>query len=205
MGPPRTIILRDTTADRASLSQPTKSIRVIIFKDRREKKDFVGKVYNNIGEKVKDLQLHDGQSLERRLSFIIADSFTRNGYKVIVGLDNMNAKVDYEVTGVIWDFELTEKTTSPRPNGSLLPEPEIKNSMPNYASINNQRSYGHDSNGFASIEVTIREPESKRSQTKEIWFKKEVSQTTAQEMATMLIAHIVTESNNYVSGFSRKD
>lgn len=205
MGPPRTIILRDTTAEINHSSQPTKTIRVMIFKDSREKKEFIGKVYNNIGEKVKDLQLYDGRSLESSLSFIIADSFVRNGYKVIYGLDNMEAKVDYEVSGVIWDFEIVEKTTTPRLNDSLLPELNIKNSMPNYAQINNQRSYGHDSNGSASIEVTIGEPGTKSSQTKEIWFKKEVPQATAQEMATILVAHIVTESNKYVRGFSRND
>ena len=71
--------------------------------------------------------------------------------------------------------------------------------MPNYAKINNQTAYSKDSIGSASIEVTIRESETKRSRSKEIWFKKEVPQTTAQEMATILVAHIVTESNNYVS------
>lgn len=202
MGPPRTIILRDTTANITSISQPTKTIRVIIFKDMREKKDFVGKVYNNIGEKVKDLQLHDGQSLDRSLSFILADSFSRNGYKVIVGLDNVDTKVDYEVSGVIWDFELTEKTAKPRPNNSILPEPNIKNSMPNYAHLNNQTVYGKDSIGSASIGLTIHEPETKRLQTKEIWFNKEVPQSTAQEMATILLAHIITESNKYVKGFN---
>ena len=104
---------RDTTADINHPSQPTITIRVILFKDSREKKEFIGKVYNNIGEKVNNLQLHDGRSLENSLSFIIADSFVRNGYKVIVGYDNMDAKVDYEVSGVIRDFELTEKTTGP--------------------------------------------------------------------------------------------
>jgi len=188
--PKMPIVLRDTTTSSIQLSQPHKTIRVLIFNDKREQKDIVGNTYTNLGDKVTVMVLHDAQYLERSLTFIISDLLTRNGYNVVMGLDNKDAKVDYEISGVIWDFALTQKTTKPKPNK-------------NDARTASRTDWYQDSTGSASIEITIREPETKRSNTKEIWFKKEMPETTAQEMATILVAHIVTETNNIITSFNR--
>jgi len=187
--PKMPIVLRDTTTSSIQLNQPQKTIRVLVFNDKRENKEIVGNVYSNLGEKVTVMVLHDVQSLERSLTFIISDSLTRNGYNVVIGLDNKDTKVDYEISGVIWDFALTQKTTKQKPN-------KIDGRTAS-------SDWYQDSTGSASIEIAIREPETKRSNTKEIWFKKEMSETYAQEMATMLVAHIVTETNNFITSYRR--
>jgi hypothetical protein len=179
---------------------PTKTIRVHILKDDRDKKEFIGTVFDDSGEEVKHFMLNDGRDLERTLSFIIADSLSRNGYRVIMDSDAADTEVVYEVSGSIMDFELTEKPAGPRPNDSIVPELKPQNSP---APQIGQSNLNIISNGFATIVLTISEPAANnRSSRDEIWFRKENVETTAQEMATMLVAHIVTESNSFIRGFN---
>jgi hypothetical protein len=114
--------------------------------------------------------------------------------------DSAGTEVDYEVSGSIMDFELTEKPDRPRPNDSIVPELKLKNSP---APQIGQSNLSIIANGLASIVLTVSEPAANnRSSTADISFIKQNVETTAQEMASMLVAHIVTESNSFIKGFN---
>lgn len=187
LGPPRTVIFRDTTTSLRKINGPPTTVQFVVLKDEREGQENVGKVYNNVGEHVKDLKIHDGRSLKETISFILADSLTRAGYNAVVTrvIDNQHA--DFDVVGVITSFEIIEKTTR------LIPTSKISRDekFPQY-------SYQADkhSRGRAFIELTIHNNRSGKLIYKTIEVASESDGITAQEMASIMMEKIVNKMNS---------
>ncbi|HCE69075.1 MAG: hypothetical protein A2X82_16965 [Geobacteraceae bacterium GWC2_55_20] len=182
LGPPRTIILRDITEANELTNKPKYSIRVNMLTDERLKQEFIGKVYSNMGEHVKDLQLHDGRTLDKALSFIIAGSLSRDGYDVVINNNDTSKPVAYEISGVIKSFELTEKSSRPNAYNSL--HSESKRPITTY-------NYGVKSTGLSYLELSIFEVATDKKHIKIIDIYYEADGITAQEMATKVTTGIL--------------
>lgn len=188
-GPPRTIIFRDTSTSLKQANSPAPCIRVHIFKDDREKREYLGRVYSNMGEHVKNLTIHDDRSLEKSITFIIADSLTRAKYDTVVGSEINNKQIDYDISGVIKDFEIIEKTTRITPTSKISHDGKFA-----------QYAYHGDkhSRGYVYIVFNIHNNVSNKNYEKAIEVTSESDGITAQEMATILIADIVNKTNSAV-------
>ena len=84
-----------------------------MFKDARDLKDTVGKVYDNVGMYVTDLKLEGGRNLEDRLTFLIGDSLIRDAYNVSFGANQKEPNVDFVVSGTIHQFDIEERSDAP--------------------------------------------------------------------------------------------
>lgn len=188
-GPPRTVIFKDTTTSLRKISGPPPTVQFVILKDGREGQENVGKVYNNVGEHVKNLKIHDGRSLKETISFILADSLTRAGYNAVVSRVIENQHADFDVEGVITNFEIIEKTTRLSPTSKI----SHGEKFPQY-------SYHADkhSSGQAFIELTIHNNRSGKLIYKAIEVASESDGISAQEMATIMTSNIVNKMNSII-------
>jgi len=179
--PQRTIILRDTTQSANLTVRPPLSIQMNMLKDGRDHKDYVGKVYGNVGNYVTDLKLEGGRTLEEKLRFLIADSLSRDGYDVSFVT---NPKADIVVSGTIHQFEIKESSDAPLfdDKKSNLVNRNIKTST-----------------GSVSIDLIICSKRKNKCEEKELHLYKPKRHLTAQELATELTASIITEAKSIIT------
>jgi len=157
-----------------------------MFKDGRDHKECVGKVYDNIGMYVTDLKLEGGHNLEDKLKFLIADSLIRDGYDVSFVA---NSKVDVVVSGTIYEFEIEEKSDAPLfdDRKSNLVNRNIKLST-----------------GLADIELKMCSMNNNKCEDKNLHIYKPKIHLTAQELATNMAASIITEAKSFITTAQRE-